>query len=678
MKKKLIKILGLLFISATMFACTQGGDSSKDEQLPPEPPKALSLDVSSTSLILCDSMQLNANYGEIAGAELEFTSSNPAIVAVDENGIITAENVGLATITATYGEQSATCLVSVTTNNYSPYLIFENEINDTMTVSATEDINLGALIGFNGNTYSGEITYTIEDPTIGEMVDDYFVPAKTGETTVTVEGDWKGFESATLVKSINVKVIDDIEVALNGGVTHDIQIYTVEEHQGKTYATSADFDVVVKVNGEAISADVTVAEGDNVVSIDSTAGKINALSYGSAKIEISFTDSSDNELMYSVDVHVKRPVADYENTVGNFSALDGELPLEEIFGQSVTVTEAWNGATQLTVEDNKVLGLQVSNTELTKTVITVYTDKVAYNVPVEACTKWISTADDFKALKVASTTTTGYYVLANDIGSATDYVKNIDGSSSALFGAVLDGNGHSVYVQVPQYGLFGKPVEGAAIKNIGIYVVDFSTANSTSVNHRAILFRSGSHGTLKTSTVTIENIYVEVNAGEKNLDHLCFLPGENAYYYKVKDAIFNVVGNVPVIKRTNNSLIFNYWTSTIPGWSSAYPTLENVNFITMREPIVVTTDDLVWFAQNDKAARDAFTPTSYGLEKGVLRTNTSGMFGWSGTGDNVTEMNRRVVFRYDTAADMYADENARQVGNWTVSENGVISWNAEA
>ena len=363
----------------------------------------------------------------------------------------------------------------------------------------------------------------------------------------------------------------------------------------------------------------------------------------------------------------------YATTV-KFSAAEGELPLEEIFGGEVTVTEAWNGETQLTVQNNKILGLKVSDTEFTNTIITVYTATKAYNIPVQACKKWISTPDDFKALKVNNETTTGYYALANDIGAKNAYIT-MQRADNAIFAAVLDGCGHSVYTAVPLGGIFNASGETATIKNMGIYVMDFVEANA-GTNNRAILFRNRGVE-VNPAQVVVENIYVEVvNVNNDDLSYIALTGSEYSSNYQIKDVIFNI-GDVPVVNKANNSLIFRYFNPSNPGWNVNAPVLENVNVITTREEIGVNSGNKIWFAQNDKAARDAFVANNYTND--VITTTGSfhygnGMYGWQVNNDgSITEMNMRVLFRYNTAKAMF-DDGVECVGNWAVAADGTITW----
>ena len=57
----------------------------------------------------------------VDGTEAVFTSDNPAVAAIENNGFITAEEPGTATITATAGDRVGTCVVTVVPAEYDDY-----------------------------------------------------------------------------------------------------------------------------------------------------------------------------------------------------------------------------------------------------------------------------------------------------------------------------------------------------------------------------------------------------------------------------------------------------------------------------------------------------------------------------------------------------------------------------
>ena len=81
---------------------------------------AITLWISETSASLTtgSSLQLSAYPSEYAGYSYTWSSSNPNIATVDENGVVTGVDEGSTIITVTYGRAIATCCITVLT----PYL----------------------------------------------------------------------------------------------------------------------------------------------------------------------------------------------------------------------------------------------------------------------------------------------------------------------------------------------------------------------------------------------------------------------------------------------------------------------------------------------------------------------------------------------------------------------------
>ena len=301
----------------------------------------------------------------------------------------------------------------------------------------------------------------------------------------------------------------------------------------------------------------------------------------------------------------------------------------------------------------------------------------AYNVPsVTYVTNALEIPQEFNCMKLANTTRTGYYaVVVDDLNAAG--LANANGNS-AIFNAVLDGNGHTVTVKVPYYGLFGSAAPGATIKNIGFKISMFGHTK-TSPAYRMIFFQA-TNGTHSNGDVSIDNVYLdfsEVDTTTYPLTNLCLVYVETAKTtpYKISNVIIDL-GNAETNPST--TLLFRGWNQPNPGYSAATPTLENINVIMGASAIMAGGTTNAWYAQNDEALREADTTN-------VAKNN--GMFGWqeiadeegNGTGE-WEKVARRIVNRYDVAGTseeargMYDDARARVVGNWVVSEDGTIAW----
>ena len=118
MKRITIKFLSVLILILSVFIFV--GCKDDEIRLEPEAPKVVTLSKNNVELVLCDSITLTASYGEVDGANLTFSSSNTSVATVTQDGFVTAENVGTATITASYNGNTATCVVSVITNGMLP------------------------------------------------------------------------------------------------------------------------------------------------------------------------------------------------------------------------------------------------------------------------------------------------------------------------------------------------------------------------------------------------------------------------------------------------------------------------------------------------------------------------------------------------------------------------------
>jgi len=119
-----------------------------------------------------------------------------------------------------------------------------------------------------------------------------------------------------------------------------------------------------------------------------------------------------------------------------------------------------------------------------------------YSLYADVATKFITTADELKALGVGGNRTntadiTGYYALANDIGfeHADDYSDLVTAGYPAngayYFKGTFDGFGHTLYnMRVSDGGIFGL-MRGGTVKNlnlINVYMVDNPPAGVSTQN----------------------------------------------------------------------------------------------------------------------------------------------------------------------------------------------------
>lgn len=464
---------------------------------------SLSLDKSHITIMPGEETLIKATYSGAENETIIWSSSNEDVASVT-NGKVSANSIGEAIVSASYAGKKAECSVIVTANDMLPSMRFEGfPDQDSVTVTMSDKLNFNPVVRFNGKEYlDGRFSVTVLDETIGSVEDGIFTPLKTGETVVTVEGSWRGLTGACLKKSFNVKVINSLSVAINGGLTSSLELYTVESHEGKTYDVSSPFVVSATENGNAIEYGVTVSEGSDVISYNAETQTVSALTFGEAVITIDFVDGEGVRGTLDIPVTVLRPVAVYDEVVPYFSAQDGDMPTNEIFGKDTKIIDAYFKNEALTVNNGKVLGIKTDRNGMSEQTITVYDEKVGYTVMIQAYTKVLKEESD---LSVFNENNDGYFIMKNDIvcSGTTTF------SNKGVFKGVFNGNGHiisgikvSATPGTGQGGIFGTIGNNAVIRNFGLVDVDMSPYNSAILADKSV--------TPYNAGALIENIYISV------------------------------------------------------------------------------------------------------------------------------------------------------------------------
>ncbi len=509
-KKWLRTLLAVLavgtVISAGAGSCTNKNNSSSSS----EPPKgeeevAFSLYQTETKLLLGDTLKIATSYDNLSDKVITFNSSNSTVATVSEDGTVTGLTNGTTTITATCGEETATCLVEVWLGGKVPMVHFAQfDDNQTTTRVGIGDIlNFESTLTFNGKEYSDvEWTYNLEQTgdTVGTISNDgVFTATAEGQTTVTVTAAWRGITGSTLSKTMTIEVINDVQLYFNDGSVDALTLYTRSAFQGTPYLNKTPFVPYALENGNEKQVSVEIVSGEAIVQYDSVAQELTALKYGSATIRLSFVDAAQTMQTKDISVTVERPIGTASEAIENFSALDGDLntTFATLLGENATITGAYQGETELTVDiaNNKLFGVQTSSTEKTETTVRLYTDEIGVDVTLSGYTKIIRQASDMSVLKISTTNTKveGYYVLANDISGAT--VANGMSSSTTNatyresadvgFDGTFDGQGHTLDITVTAttYGVFGNLLANAEVKNVALNI----TLNGNATHVQAAL-----------------------------------------------------------------------------------------------------------------------------------------------------------------------------------------------
>lgn len=220
----------------------------------------------SSSEPLIDQISLNENrlildiyqeYDLIASnytGELTWTSSDPTVATVDDNGHLSCQGkVGETTIEAAslFGKTSA---LIITKNQ----LITPNiSVEDTVAfVDVTTKPNVN--VRYDGNYYPID-TYelTSEDPNIVTVVDDSLKGMSLGETTVFVDAIWKGKTLST--KNFVVDVLPEKTIILDEDV---YDIYSVDE-TSTAKKNEIEVNGLVYIRGEVTDEPILVSLSSN-------------------------------------------------------------------------------------------------------------------------------------------------------------------------------------------------------------------------------------------------------------------------------------------------------------------------------------------------------------------------------------------------------------------------------
>ncbi len=549
MKKKHVKFLCVAVLACLTlgaFAGCKGCGKENGKSSSPQVETVLptiTLDRTQMTLKVGDVSYLVANYAAQDGVSVSYRSSDDTVASVNEHGEVTANKEGTAEITVTYGEATATCVVSVSLGGELPCVetgsVSEGSVQR---ITLNDTLEIAPSVRFNGREYDdGKFSYTLGDESVGAVENGVFTPKKKGVTTVTLKGEWRGVQGITLERTFTVEVLADVEISVNGGKNSTFELYTRAEMGDREYVTELPFvlNATEYVGTETIAlvSNWEIVSGNELISIENE--KIKSLGKsGTAKVFVTCEDTDGKEYQTEIAVNVHQSVGAYAGVV-EFSAADGELPLADIFGGDVALVRAEheNDALSISEDKKRVLGLKTLSTGVTETTVTVYDEEVGYEIALNAYTKIVDEAVDFEYFRLNNAdvralgkTFDGYYILANDI-DASGYVLGANGfvgtginNEYKAYGltGTFDGNGHTVsnltFGKVAEdfekfdaearksytYSLFGVIGNGGVVKNVGFDNVTFDVPAEVTKGGQSVLATWIMGG-------TVENVYIRLN-----------------------------------------------------------------------------------------------------------------------------------------------------------------------
>lgn len=190
----------------------------------------ISLGESSRNLIKGQALTLSASFNHLIAAPIFWTSSDPNIVSVDQNGALTTVNLGTAVITATLRNGSkAECTINVI-----PPLTGIAFSKPQYKLKPGHSRTLNAIL--TPADTGEELLWSSSDSSIATVSSDGTVTGIAyGTATITVKGKYSG-----LTASCNIKICDVKQVAItfdDGPSTYTAELlnYLREAHISATF-----------------------------------------------------------------------------------------------------------------------------------------------------------------------------------------------------------------------------------------------------------------------------------------------------------------------------------------------------------------------------------------------------------------------------------------------------------
>lgn len=521
-KSKIIIIAILASLAVVcLTACTTGGTSGggsigggqRVDYTQTEEEVGLTVPASERHMTIGDTYLLQPTYNKTLGYSLKFTSSNSNVASVDEkSGFITALKEGSATISAIYSNGTKTAEATMTVNcdfgECLPYAKLSNVMDgEGISITVEDEFFLDPYVSFNGIDFDdGTFTYSVADPTVATVTNGTLSAIKKGETSLVINGSWRG---KTVSETVDL-IVKDVVVFLNNGKPFgDEVIYTVAEVDGKTYPTSIPNNFKVKVNGVEQATSVTIANINIVTKYFSIIKPVSG-NFGSTTVTVSAAGYSK-----TFTINVERPVVTVKDTVPMFATdygyyLDSNgapATLLSFVNDDTDLVDVYQGSKSLEVvtsgdQKGYVFGIASSDSSGRSVVnVVAGTATVKYDLTLEVVAKFFKTKEDLQSLctKEGDTANGGYYELLNNIDAKGITMSHV--TTTGGFKGTFNGGGYTISNLALGEGqsFIGAILEGAKIGNLGLKNLKASNAY--------YMFQSGIE-----SGWTMENVYVSLSS----------------------------------------------------------------------------------------------------------------------------------------------------------------------
>ncbi len=482
-------ICALVMSCSILAACDNGGETQSEV--------TVTLSEETLTLDLYEPATLEAT---VTGTDEDpvWSSSDTSVATVSDTGEVVGLKNGQATITATVGDVSDSCAVTVQSTGATP-MITGLPTQVTMAVDDTRTLTPAAE--YKGNALSLTYAYESSDAAVASVTSAGVITAEgRGTATVSVTASYYTFN---LEQDITVTVTDNVSIALDA----DSLSLNVND--------TRQLEATITVNGEAYTSAEGIAwsSSDSDAVEVSTAGLVTAKAETQMPVTVTLTFTYEGQ-PFTADctVMVSRETVDLTDEAvteieiyADAEADTVTLPLSMIpSSYAVTAADvtsvrdtAYNAAIPFendggTLELVKFTGENtVGNIYSGETTYEIGTAEYVFEIPVLMISKVLKTADDIDDMQqycmydpatVYSVADgdfyyVGYFVLGDDIdyggktiGDWTSY-DAIGGSSNGTQGfmGTFDGRNHTISnmaVNNNNNGFIGTLGQDGVMKNV--------------------------------------------------------------------------------------------------------------------------------------------------------------------------------------------------------------------
>jgi hypothetical protein len=413
-----INVIIILCLFLTSILCLAIGCKPQEQELVRSigfTEKTITLDINQSKTLI---PQLNNITGQIT-----WVSSDTSVVSVTSDGVVKAEGIGSAEISASIGDITAKVNVIVTNNGKYPVLKIEQITGNKLEILSGQPFYLRPYILYDNQTYQGIYSYSVDGTGI-TVSPEGLVNAVSLETSyITVSSTWK-----SIPVSQTIEVIVKENCFINGD--DELTLYTSDKFGGQK---TAMLDLSVYENGVLVENPQFDYNYDtNLLFVDENTNIVSSLKNenSSSSIMVSYVTSLQNEITFTVRVNVIFPVQDRTEDIvlPEFDLQKEEewlINSGDIFDDGALITRITDSV-QPNINIYNQGALLLGEELCGERVWTVYNDAgYAYNVKalvVEVITTYTRFAEIFFGPKWAFAPTPGtgsgwggYYVLGNNI-----------------------------------------------------------------------------------------------------------------------------------------------------------------------------------------------------------------------------------------------------------------------